>query len=341
MIHDNCVLSPEDLEAIQLLDSFLPEKIFDMHMHIGSRDACPGMWREGSIFAQCGPENTMDTYLRDQGRFFGDRKIRANMIVCPDASMTDPSTGNRDAGTKLLVEQLEQHPECVGEIMISVKDTVADLEKMLCHPRIKGLKCYHVTSGKPDSFQCRIDEFLPESAWQVAQKHGLCITLHMVRDRALADPENMAYIRTMADKYPGAKLILAHAGRGFAAWTVMETVEQLAGHPNVYFDLSAICVPAPMFAVIRACGHKRVFWGSDYPVSMFRGKCISIGPDFLWLYKKQLSDCTGKTVFSAYLVGIENLLAVRAACRMLELDQKAVEDIFYNNAMELFGLQDH
>ena len=28
MIHDNCVLSPEDLEAIQLPDSFLPEKIF-------------------------------------------------------------------------------------------------------------------------------------------------------------------------------------------------------------------------------------------------------------------------------------------------------------------------
>lgn len=340
MIGNNIELTPEDQKAIELLDGFLPEKIFDMHMHIGSREICPNMWANNSVFAQCGDENTMDSYLAHSGRFFGDRKIRANMIVCPDRSMCDPESGNRDAGTKLLVRELEKHPECVGEIMISVHDTYEELEAMLVHPRIKGFKCYHVTSGKPDSFQCYIWEFLPEAAWQVADKYGLCITLHMVRDLALADPENMAYICQMADKYPNAKFILAHAGRGFAAWTVMETVEQLVPHKNVYFDLSAVCESGPFFEIIRKCGHKRVFWGSDYPVSMFRGKCISIGPSFLWLYKKQLEQCASKTSFSAYLVGIENLLAVRSACRMLDLTKEQIEDIFYNNAMELFGLTD-
>ena len=340
MIANNIELTPEDLKAIALLDGFLPEKIFDMHMHIGSRDICPNMWANNSVFAQCGEENTMDSYLAHNGRFFGNRKIRANMIVCPDKSMCDPSYGHRDAGTQLLVRELEKHPECVGEIMISAKDTCEDLEAMLVHPRIKGFKCYHVTSGNPNSFQCYIHEFLPEAAWQVADKHGLCITLHMVRDLALADPENMAYICKMADKYPNAKFILAHAGRGFAAWTVMETVEQLAPHKNVYFDLSAVCESGPFFEIIRKCGHKRVFWGSDYPVSMFRGKCISIGPSFLWLYKQQLEQCASKTNFSAFLVGIENLLAVRSACKMLDLSKQQVEDIFYNNAMELFGLKD-
>lgn len=340
MIGNNIELTAEDLKAISLLNDFLPEKIFDMHMHIGCRDICPNMWANDSVFAQCGEENTMDSYLAHNGPFFGNRMIRANMIVCPDKSMCDPLNGHRDAGTKLLVRELEKHPQCVGEIMISAKDTFQELEGMLVHPRIRGFKCYHVTSGNPNSFQCHIGEFLPESAWQVADKHGLCITLHMVRDLALADPENMAYICKMADKYPHAKLILAHAGRSFAAWTVMETVEQLAPYKNVYFDLSAVCEPGPFFEIIRKCGHKRVFWGSDYPVSMFRGKCISIGPSFLWLYKEQLEQCASKTNFSAYLVGIENLLAVRAACKMLDLTKKQVEDIFYNNAMELFGLQD-
>lgn len=340
MIADNIVLTPEDEIAIALLDGFLPDKIFDMHMHIGSREICPRMWANNSVFAQCGDENTMDSYLAHNGRFFGNRKIRANMIVCPDASMVDPSNGHRDAGTQLLVRELEKHPECVGEIMISAKDTAEELEAMLVHPRIRGFKCYHVTSGKPDSFQCRIGEFLPECAWQVAHKHGLCITLHLVRDLALADPDNMDYICQMADKYPNAKFILAHAGRGFAAWTVMETVEQLVPHKNVYFDLSAVCESGPFFEIIRKCGHKRVFWGSDYPVSMFRGKCFSIGPSFLWLYKEQLETCASKTNFSAYLVGIENLLAVRSACKMLDLTQAQIEDIFYNNAMELFGLTD-
>lgn len=340
MIEDNIVLSQEDQKAIQMLDDFLPDKIFDMHMHIGSREICPRMWANSSIFAQCGDENTMDSYIRDNGRFFGKRKIRANMIVCPDATMCDPGSGHRDAGTRLLVRELEKHPACVGEIMLSAKDTYEELEAMLIHPRIKGFKCYHVTSGNPNSFQCRIGEYLPECAWQVADKHGLCIILHMVRDLALADPENMSYICQMAKTYPNAKLILAHAGRGFAAWTVMDTVEQLVPYKNVYFDLSAVCESGPFFEIIRKCGHKRVFWGSDYPVSMFRGKCISIGPSFLWLYKTQLEACASKTDFSAYLVGIENLLAVRAACRMLDLTKQQVEDIFYNNAMELFGLKD-
>lgn len=340
MIGSNIELTQEDLTAIKLLDAFLPDKIFDMHMHIGSREICPYMWANNSIFAQCGDENTMDSYLRDNGRFFGNRKIRANMIVCPDASMADPTNGNREASTNLLVRELEKHPECVGEIMISAKDTYEELETMLVHPRIRGFKCYHVTSGNPDSFQCRIGEFLPEAAWQVADKHGLCITLHMVRDLALADPENMSYVCEMADKYPNAKFILAHAGRGFAAWTVIETVEQLAPHKNVYFDLSAVCESGPFFEIIRKCGHKRVFWGSDYPVSMFRGKCVSIGPSFLWLYKEHLEQCASKTNFSAYLVGIENLLAVRSACKMLDLTKQQIEDIFYHNAMELFGLTD-
>jgi len=340
MIEENIILSREDLEAIALLNNFLPDKIFDMHMHIGSKEACPGMWSNNSIFSQCGKENTMDTYIRDNGRFFGNRKLRANMIVCPDVSMTDPANGNRDKGTQLLIQELEKHPECVGEIMISAKDTREDLEAMLLHPNIRGFKCYHVTSGNPNSFQCRIGEFLPESAWQVANDHGLCITLHMVRDAALADPENMTYICEMSDKYPNAKLILAHAGRGFAAWTIMENVEKLVPHTNVYFDLSAVCESGPFFEIIRKCGHKRVFWGSDYPVSMMRGKCISIGPSFLWLYKEQLSQCASKTAFTAYLIGTENLLALRSACKMLDLDKTAIEDIFYNNAMELFGLKD-
>lgn len=341
MIEQDIILTEGDKQAIAMLNEFLPDKIFDMHMHIGTAEICPGMWYKGGCFDQCGDVITMDSYIRDNGRFFGkDRKLRANLIVCPDRSMMDPSNGHRDAGTRLLVKDLEKHPECVGEIMVSASDTTADLEASLLHPNIRGFKCYHVTAGKPDTWQCGIGEYLPESAWQVANDRGFCITLHMVRDQALADEGNMAYIRTMSDKYPNAKLILAHAARSFASWTAIETVHQLADHPNVYFDLSAVCEPTSFFEIIRQCGHKRVFWGSDYPVSMCRGKCISVGPSFLWLYKEQLELCESKTNFSAYLVGTENLLATRMACRMLDLDRKAVEDIFYNNAMELFGLSD-
>ena len=133
-------------------------------------------------------------------------------------------------------------------------------------------------------------------------------------------------------------MILAHAARGFAAWTVVESVEQVAKYPNVYFDFSAVCEPTAFMAIIKACGHKRVFWGSDYPVTMMRGTCASVGSTFLWLYKEQLDLCASNTEFNAYLIGVQNLMAFRTACKLLDLTKEQIEDIFYNNAMAFFGL---
>lgn len=340
-MENDIILSQQDKAAIESLRSFLPKKIFDMHMHVANAASCPNVFRPGSVWSAAGDEVGMDRYLADQGRFFPDAEIiRANMIAMPDAAMKDPASGTREEATRFLVRQLEKHPECVGEVMMLAGDTRADIEAQLIHPNIRGLKCYHQTAAAKETFQCTIDQYLPEAAWEVANERGMCITLHMVRDLALADSANMEYICTMAEKYPNARLILAHAGRGFASWTAVENVHKLAPYKNVYFDLSAVCEVPAFCEIIKTCGHKRVFWGSDYAISMMRGKCISIGPSFLWLYKEQLEQCTSNTDFSAYLIGIEGLLAVRSACRILDLDRQAVEDIFYNNAMEFFGLTD-
>jgi glutamate-1-semialdehyde 2,1-aminomutase len=208
------------------------------------------------------------------------------------------------------------------------------------HPHIRGFKCYHLVAGKQPAWQAGIGEYLPESAWQIAQEKEMCITLHMVRDRALADPGNRAYIRQMAQKYPRATLILAHAARGFAAWTTVESVAELADLENVWFDLSAICESPPMMAILKHCGVRRVLWGSDFPISMARGKAISLGDGFYWIYKQDLEHFKAATPIRATLVGIENLMAVQQACMLLDLGRQAVDDIFYNNAMRLFRLTD-
>lgn len=54
------------------------------------------------------------------------------------------------------------------------------------------------------------------------------ITLHLGRSNALADVGNLDYILAMARKYPRAKLVLAHCGRSFAAWTAVGTIKQYA-----------------------------------------------------------------------------------------------------------------
>jgi len=341
MIPGDIVLTESDRKAIEKLADFLPDKLFDTHIHPFDATYTPDLAEPGSIFETCGPVVTVDTYMEQQGRLLGNyKKVRANLIICPERSMMVPGSKNRQGIVDFLVGELEKHPGCVGEVPVFACDTKEEIEAMLVHPRIVGFKCYHWTVQKDNTWQCYLDEYLPQAAWEVANERGLCITLHMVRDLALADPDNLAQICANAAKYPNAKLILAHAARGFASWTVMDTVEQVAKYPNIYFDFSAVCEPLPFMAIIKAVGHKRVMWGSDYPVTMMRGKCVSVGSEFLWLYKEQLSNCASKTNFNAHLIGVENLMAMRTACKMLELTREQVEDIFYNNAMELFGLTD-
>ena len=87
-----------------------------------------------------------------------------------------------------------------------------------------------------------------------------------------------------------------------------------------------------MAACIRATGGKRVLWGSDYPVCMHRGRAISWGTGYLWLLDEMVEE------ENACVLALENLLATRLACSLLDLDATQVQDIFYNNAAELFHL---
>ncbi|MBO5364620.1 MAG: amidohydrolase family protein, partial [Clostridia bacterium] len=181
-----------------------------------------------------------------------------------------------------------------------------------------------------------IGEYLPESAWEVANKRKMVITLHMVKEEALANEDNMNYICSMAKKYPDAVLILAHAARSFAAWTGIENVEKLAHIENVCFDFSAICETPAMFQIVKKAGIKRCMWGSDYPVCRGRGKAISIADSFYWIYENDINNFSSKTPVRNWLIGIEGLAAARQLSILADLTEGDIEDYFFNNAMRLF-----
>ena len=338
MSYNNLSFSEEDFEAARILKSFLPDKIYDAHAHFYAASHIPiaNAIPDGTFSR---PKGDMDTYRSDMKNIIPETTVlKVNMIPMPDPTMTDPATGNRDAANLFMVQQLEKNPENVAELYILVGDTVEKLESMLVHPRIRGFKCYYY--GAPDyNSNSEIAEFLPESAWQVANDLHLVITLHVMKDRSLADRENLAYIQKMAGKYPHATLILAHCARSFAAWTAMESVRHLACFPNVWYDLSAICEAAPVFECIKRAGVKNILWGSDYPICLTRGKAISLSDGFYWIQKKDLEKMSPNHTLHSNLIIAENLLAVRQACDMLDLACSDVEDIFYNNACRLFGMQ--
>lgn len=322
-----------DRAMLEKLQSFIPDKIFDAHAHLHRAEYCtPGF----NMFQGYGTAD-MERLLKDQKELYGDRKFRGLILPTPSEIFNDDPQLRREMND-WMNEELYKAPDCVGAVYVMPGDTKEDIEAMLKNPQIRGFKCYH-QSAKTDgpTWLAEVGEYLPETAWEVANERGMSITIHMVRPLALSDEKNMTYFKEMTAKYPNAKLILAHCARGFASWTTIEAVRQMKGIPNLYYDMAAICDPATMFELIRQAGCDHVMWGSDYFIDRAHGKPINAGDSFQWLYKHEIPEAVD---FPACKTVLESLMSFYQASLMLDLSKEQIRQVFYDTGCELFGLKD-
>jgi hypothetical protein len=77
-------------------------------------------------------------------------------------------------------------------------------------------------------------------------------------------------------------------------------------------------------------------YGSDFPISHMRARCVAVGDSFLWISAENtcLDAVYGR--IQPIPIALESLRALRLACR--DLNDTDVEAIFYRNAAELFEL---
>lgn len=323
----------EDRAMLAKLQSFIPDKVFDAHAHLHKVEYCtPGL----NMFQGYGTAD-MERLLRDQKELYGDRKFRGLILPTPADIFNDNPKLRKEMNAWMNAE-LYKAPDCVGAVYVMPGDTKEEIEAMITNPQIRGFKCYH-QSAKTDgpTWLAQVQEYLPETAWEVANERGMSITIHMVRLDALSDEKNMAYFKKMCAKYPSAKLILAHCARGFASWTLIEAVRKMKGIPNLYYDMAAICDPATMFELIRQAGPDHVMWGSDYFIDRAHGKPVNCGDSFQWLYKHEIPE---EVVFPSCKTVLESLMAFYLASLMLDLTKEEIQQIFYYTGCEVFGLAD-
>ena len=327
-----------DKDVAEELRDFLPKRVFDAHAHV---------WRlidlgEKSGSLAHGPDvATIETWRQNMAQFFPDAELVGGIFMViylyPPASH-DPVRGLDDANT-FLVEELKKAPNSRGHLFINPDYPVARIRQHLENPQVVGFRPYHTWSRKKPTWQASLSSFLPKWAWKLAHERGLTITLHMVRDRAVADPENQREIREMCMKYPRARLILAHAARCFHAPNA-KGLPALRGLTNVWFDTSAICEAAPIIGILEEFGPKRVMWGSDFPVSQVRGRSITLGDGFAWVQWDTLDWNSSQVYANPVLVGLESLRATREAVEQFGLSAQDLEDFFCNNALRLLGMSE-
>jgi len=322
------------------VEPFLPDKVFDAHAHL----FCHAHYGEPSGPGKL-PAHLIGTptaiglavyrehieWLHPQGRtvgglFFG-------------LAFQGDRTGNDDYVAAEVQEGQATGFKALGQMLIAPNMDPDYVRQTVRRQGFVGLKPYHLMAQvKGPTFLAPIEAYLAEEHVRIAHDEGLTITLHMVLDRALADPRNQATIRRYCEKYPNMRLILAHAARGFNPWHTIEGIGSLAGLPNVWFDTSAVTEAGAFEAIVETMGHDRLLYGTDFHVSHLRGRCIAIGDSFHWLYAEEMGLAEKHTTLQPVLIGLESLRSLFLALHRLKLTDRQIEDIFYDNAARLFSL---
>lgn len=321
-----------DQRAAESFQGQLPERIFDAHVHLYD----PGKLGDHSRnVLNSGPVATYDAWEKHVGRQVGDSRLVGGLFFAIPRLTQDHEFANR-----FTLEEVSGHPGSRALLLIRPGDSREDAEAMFDQwPCLTGFKCYHIYSEVRPTFEAPMHTYLPQWAWEMADRRGLAIMLHMVRHRALSDPLNQKEIREHCQRYPNAKLILAHSARGFHAPNTVNGIVSLRGLPNVWFDSSGICEAEATSAILGEFGPSRLLWASDFPISDRRGKAVTLGDTFAWINPTTLDEQNPDAPpIESWPTGLENLRAFLTACRQNHLNADDLQDVFADNALRMLGL---
>jgi glutamate-1-semialdehyde 2,1-aminomutase len=312
------------------LADFVPPDSFDAHAHL---------WRTQDLgsptpaLAAAGPAVvTRATYDERLSLWMPDRCPTGGLFFPFPTRVLEVEGANRH-----LADEMRKDPHSRGLMIATPRQDPSAVERELDEDGFVGFKVYHLFAERPDTLFAPTGEFIPEWVWELCDQRGLFIMLHMVLPRAVAEEENQRYIREHCIRYPNAKLILAHAARGFCGRHTVEGIASLRGLDNVFFDTSAVCEASAFEAILEVFGPTRLWHGADFCVTEMRSRCVNLADGFLWLDEIR-ADFSKSRFARPTLLGLESLLALKEACLNQHLDATDVEEIFCLGARRQLGL---
>ena len=304
-------------------EGFVPARVIDFHAHVVHPDFYVAEFISPALR---GKIIDFSAYIAAIQQFLPQRSIDG-ALVFPYPTRRDDRPGvNRWMFADLKVAA-KTHA-VAGLALVGPGDDQALIAEWFTAGQCVGLKPYHLFAKPGDTLQCGVEEYAPEWMWRLCDQHRGILMLHLVKDAAALHPDNQEALLRLAQKYPACQVILAHAGRSFNHRNT-RGLAALAGLANIFVDTSAITEAESLKIALATLGPARVFFGTDYPVCHFRGRCVTAGNSAQWIY----ADDLGNPAMT--LVGIESLLSLRRAAEDLGLNAADIQHIFYDNAQAM------
>jgi len=311
------------------LAPWIPEKVFDAHTHLSRPQDC--------LLAADDPVDPRPEYVdkcgvidlaevrRWDGMLLPGRKMEYLLLPSPwqktDWEEQTAFMAGEVAGETLSVASMSLAPSMKPEWLAGKIDQYG----------LSGLKPYRTMTDDP--VNCRITDMAPEPLLEVANDKGLIITLHMAKERALADPENTEDLQRLSAEYPGIRWVLAHCARCFAPWAIEKSIDLIRDLPNIWIDISAVCASEVFDILLDRFPGDRIMYASDGHAGWARGKYIWWG--YTWEFMREGTIRTTHADSAATFVLYEQLRALGHALRLQRWTRQQIDALFWDNAVKL------
>ena len=329
-IHPNLDYRASDREFWnEELDKFVPDKIFDCHIHMFNKEALYHKYR-----SECQIADADFKLIKNYHELvFPDRRVNSLYLGFPKLG-TDTAKHN-----EFMYQQTLKDSYSVMNRLTTPDCTIEDIKRDINRGFV-GLKIYRIYSVTGDAANCRIHEFLTHEQMELANELGLWVTLHMSRSDGCGDEENLKDLEEYTTKrYPNIKWILAHCARSFTYEPIRKAVDRLKDMPNIYYDLSAVTDVRPFITLFQKENLNRIFYGSDgVDSTSYHGTYGAFGRSWQSIDHDKLDIPFKHTNNRPILCLYEQLLSIKHAAEIAQLGESDIDKIFWSNAYREFNI---
>ena len=318
------------------LKDFLPEKIFDAHVHLFDESCLPQGYEfpEKDCCRKFGDKFTLKQCLEYIRTMLPEQDFYLNSFGFPSVEFS------LDSGAQ-YTGSISDNKRYFGMAMVSPRDSIASVQKRVSTNRLIGYKPYLNFVDWKMKDEITIFDMLPDEQMEYADANGLAVTLHIPRPGRLADPVNQQQMIELCRRYPNVKIIFAHIGRAYYLQNVIGCLDGIAGCSNAYIDTAMVNHEGVLEYAFNKFPRERILFGSDTPIALLRGKSVEINNQYAYLMGEDyqigsaIYDAGHAVEFTSFYY--EQLRAIKLAAGRAGLSGTEVENIFLGNAFRLFS----
>jgi len=320
------------------LKYWVPEKIFDAHVHLGPVEAVGEISPERLKL----PLTTFTNLRLEELTAWYEKLYRTKRVEGLIAFPFPLQEVNLETANRYIISIMQKKPEIKGFILSNPKNTRTTVkqfqEALKDGVRFYGVKPYFDLLGK-SNYETIMPEFIPRDLLEFMDTEGLILMLH-TSGIGMGERANQEFVISIADDFPQIKIVLAHFGRYLKLQHFSDFLEsRVLDYPSIFLEMSSVTQSEIYkMALGRRRLWPRILFGSDIPFGLITGVEFYQGetPTFITRehYPWSSTEYSGRKdlTYNTYHV----IKAIKDTLENLNLGEEDVEelktDLFFRNA---------